>query len=382
MLKFQRTKLVDIINLDNERLAAHGVLNDHIFGLEIDIVVAIDTLVIETIKGQWHREETPECSRAIPLLQEAIGFPIDDPAISKKINKTVGRRACPHFANLLVECCDAVKEAALIINWEQAKNADPELTFTQFLAGEKAEGVDDQSSVVVTTADNPLKEVAHPSSVPNKDTGEGFVIDLHAHTFPASPCSAVSVDRLIKEAQRIGLDALCLTDHNHVWEPHKIKDLTQKHGFLVLSGNEITTDQGDMLVFGMSQDIQGIIKLEDLRPLVDKSKGFMVAAHPFRGFLVFDTSQIGMTVQKAIQRPAYKQVHAIEVLNGKVTAEENRFARDVAEHLGLPGTGGSDAHDLEDVGKYATRFHDAIHSEQDLVAALHSGNFNPITFRT
>jgi len=381
VLKFQRTKLVDIVNLDNERLAVHGVLNDHIFGLEIDIVVTIDALVIETIKGQWHREETPECFRAIPLLQEAIGLSFDDPSASKKINKTVGRRACPHFANLLIECCDAAKEAARIINWERAKNTDPDLTFDQFLAGEKPDGVDNQSSLIATAAGKPPQEAARASSVPNKETGEGFIIDLHAHTFPASQCSAVNVDQLIKEAQRIGLDALCLTDHNHVWEPHTIKNLTQKHGFLVLSGNEITTDQGDMLVFGMSQDIQGIIKLEELKPLVDASKGFLIAAHPFRGFLVFDTSHIGMTVQKAIQRPAFKQVHAIEVLNGKVTAQENRFARDVAEHLGLPGTGGSDAHDLEDVGKYATRFHDPIHSEQDLVVALHSGNFNPITFR-
>ncbi len=381
MLKFQRTKLVDIVNLDNQRLAVHGVLDDHIFGLEIDIVVTIDTLVIEAIKGQWHREETPECSRAIPLLQEAIGISIGDVAISKKINKTVGRRACPHFANLLVECCDAVKEAALIINWERAKNINPDLTFGQFLTGDQAEAVTEQDREAGTVENVPRNERSQPSSIPDKDITNGFVVDLHAHSFPASQCSAISVDRLIQEAQRIGLNALCLTDHNHVWEPRKIKDLTQKHGFLVLGGNEITTDQGDMLVFGMSNDVQGIITLEELRPLVDASKGFIIAAHPFRGFLVFDTSQIGMTVEKAIQRPVYQKVHAIEVLNGKVTAHENRFARDVAEQLGLPGTGGSDAHELEDIGKYATCFHDAIHSEQDLVAALHGGNFNPIAFR-
>jgi len=382
VLKFQRTKLVDIVNIDNARLAVHGVLNDHIFGLEIDIVVTIDTLVIETIKGQWHREETPECSRAIPLLQEAIGFPIGDAAISKKINKTVGRRACPHFANLLVECCDAVREAALIINWERAQNTNPDLTFEQFLTGDQAEAVTEQDRKVVTIEHEPRNEESQPSSIPDKDITDGFVVDLHTHSFPASQCSAVSVDRLIEEAQRIGLNALCLPDHNHVWQPRTIKDLTQKHGFLVLSGNEITTDQGDMLVFGMSKDVQGIIKLEELRPLVDASKGFIIAAHPFRGFLVFDTSQIGMTVEKAIQRPVYQKVHAIEVFNGKVTAHENRFACDVAERLGLPGTGGSDAHDLEDVGKYATRFHDAIHCEQDLVDALHRGNYTPVVFRT
>ena len=36
-----------------------------------------------------------------------------------------------------------------------------------------------------------------------------------------------------------------------------MEDLRQKHGFLILRGNEITTDQGDILVFGLEEDIQG-----------------------------------------------------------------------------------------------------------------------------
>jgi predicted metal-dependent phosphoesterase TrpH len=157
--------------------------------------------------------------------------------------------------------------------------------------------------------------------------------------------------------------------------------LTQKHGFLVLRGNEITTDQGDMLVFGMYRDVKGIITLAELKQLIDDSDGYMIAAHPFRGFLVFNTSQIGLTAEKAMARPVFKMVHAIEVLNGKVTDQENAFAGTVAAGLNLPATGGSDAHDIKDVGKYSTRFSQAIQNEKDLLAALKAGDFEPFEHR-
>ena len=381
MLKFQRTKLVDVVNVDDATLSVHGILTDHIFGLEVDVTIAIDTQVIESIQGQWHREETPECSRAIPFLQEAVGLSIEDGAVNQKINKSVGRRACPHFANLLVECCDTAKQAILVIRWEKARALEPDLTFEQFLSGDHAAGTPPGPEATITVAHPGPEQRPHTTAATQSRT-DGFIVDLHTHTFPASQCSTIGVDQLVVEARHIGLDAICLTDHNHVWTSAQVRDLTQKHGFLVLNGNEITTDQGDMLVFGLAEDIQGIIPFQDLRKRVDASGGFMIAAHPFRGFLVFDTSQIGMTVQKAIARPVYQQVNAIEVLNGKVTVKENRFASEVAAGLGLPGTGGSDAHELEEIGKYATRFDDTISNDQELLAALHSGGYGPIQFRT
>ena len=206
-------------------------------------------------------------------------------------------------------------------------------------------------------------------------------MDLHIHTFPASQCSSSSADDMLQEAVNIGLDAVCITDHNIVWKPADIQALSDKHGIPVFRGNEITTDQGDMLVFGMHKDVQGIIKLQDLKQMVDEADGFMIAAHPFRGFLIFNTNEIGLTVEKAMQRPALKMVHALEVLNGKVTERENVFAGKVAEGLNMPATGGSDAHDVIGVGKYATCFEAPIANEKELVEALKSGAYAPCRFR-
>ncbi|MEW5722434.1 MAG: PHP domain-containing protein, partial [Thermodesulfobacteriota bacterium] len=197
----------------------------------------------------------------------------------------------------------------------------------------------------------------------------------------ASPCSSADVHDLIAEAKRIGLGGLCLTDHNHLWPAEAVEELRQRHGFLVLRGNEITTDQGDMLVFGLDKGIGNFMRLEDLRREVDAAGGFIILAHPFRGFLVVGLAQTGLTVDKAAERPLFRHVDALEVLNGKVTASENEFAARVAANLGLPATGGSDAHEVGEVGLYATSFEAEITDERSLVRALRGGRYEPIRFR-
>lgn len=381
MLKFQRNKLVSIFQDNPDALRVHGLLDDHIFGLELDVMIRIDDSTIQFIDGKWNREETPECSRAVPFLQEAMGFRIDSQDLSQQINKVISRQSCPHFANLLLECCTAAQEAIQIKKWEAARSEQPELTFEAYVTGVEIEAAEKQrnaSEILIESGNEASPKGTDRQS--QKITG-GFVVDLHTHSFPASQCSTTNVNDLIQEAKRIQLDAICLTDHNHVWDPNVIEDLNQKHAFHVFRGNEVTTDQGDMLVFGMYTDVRGIIKLTDLRKMVDEVDGFLIAAHPFRGFLVFNASQIGLTVEKAIQRSAYKQVHSLEILNGKVTEKENHFAGKVAAGLNLPAIGGSDAHEISGVGKYATRFRYPIENERELVRALKSGQYEPCAFR-
>ena len=354
MLKYSRNKLISVVREDYGMLSVHGILDDDIYSLELDLVIRIADLQIIAINGKWNRWTTSECYRAEKILQEAVGFCIED-GFTDKIHKIIGRKACRHFANLLVECCFSAKDAALVADFDNQTGQKEEKSLAET-----------DKSIKAVSPDKPLKGVA---------------IDLHLHTSPASPCSSANVDLIIKEAQKIGLDGICLTDHNFVWQPDKIEELRQRHGFMVLAGNEITTDQGDMLVFGLYRDIKGIIRLEDLRDEVNKAEGFIIVAHPFRGFLTFGVGEIGLSIEKAVQRPLFKYVDAVEVLNGKVTEKENLFAAEVASSLGLPATGGSDAHEVSEIGRYATIFSDVIKNESDLVQALKGGKYMPIEFR-
>jgi predicted metal-dependent phosphoesterase TrpH len=380
MLKFARNKLVSIYRKDEDTLLAHGILEDDIYGLEMDVAIGLSSLEILSIEGRWKRTENSECPRAIPFLQEAVGFRMGE-GFSQKVRKIIGRKACRHFADILLECCDAAQMAANVIRWETEKEKRPDLRFDDFFSedmGEAASPPEDFS----TSGEERLKPKGE--GVPAKEqvrADEGMVIDLHVHTSPASPCSSATVDEIIQEAKRIGLDGICLTDHNHVWDPGEVVDLGRKYNFLILRGNEITTDQGDVVVFGLEKDIKGIVKLEDLREEVSKAKGFIIVVHPFRGFLTFGIGKLGLTPEKAMERPLFSLVDAVEVMNSKVTEKENSFAAKVAEGLSLPATGGSDAHEVSEVGIFATRFSQVVTDEKDLIDALRDGSYAPIAYR-
>ncbi|MGD9225574.1 MAG: PHP domain-containing protein [Desulfobacterales bacterium] len=379
--------MTNVVIKDADTLAVHGVLDDDIYSLEIDVTIQLSEFKILSLNGKWHRYTTPDCPRAIPPLQGAIGFRIDDAGFNQAVHKMIGRKACRHYANLLIECCDSARAAALIHNWKDAKKNHPDLSFDDFINGEKSRSTLGRmhSSVHVEKTRQPDQRISTKKETAGDVSGtklsSGFTIDLHVHTYPASPCSSATEDDLIQEAKRIGLDAICFTDHNFVWDPERIRALQKKHEFLILRGNEITTDQGDMLVFGLDEDIQGIISIEALKQKVMAANGFMIAAHPFRGFLTFDTAHLGMTPQKAMQRSLFKLVDALEVLNGKVTPKENQFAHQVARSLNLPAIGGSDAHEVFEVGQYATRFSKPIQNEAELVNALKSDNYEAIAYR-
>ncbi len=351
-LEFMRSKLVNVTRPDPETLAVHGVLDDSIYSLELDFRVRIADLRIFGIAGRWHRWTTPECPRALEFLDEAEGFFLDD-EIEPRIHKSIGRHACRHFANLFLECISAGRQALAELNRTAAPAAvaDPAA-----VSGDPA----------AVTAEAAFRKASRPR------TGE-FVVDLHLHTAPASPCASAAVADMIAAARARGLDAVCLTDHNYVWGEKEISELREKHDFPVLRGNEIVTDQGDMLVFGYNEDVRGVIGLAELKKRVAAAGGVVIAAHPFRGFLTFGAEDVGLTVERAREREMFKWVDGIEVLNGRVTNSENRLAREVAAALELPATGGSDAHQVSEVGLYATAFPTPLSDEKSLVAALRSG---------
>jgi predicted metal-dependent phosphoesterase TrpH len=394
MLKFARNKLITIHRKDPNTLLVHGVLEDDIYGLEVDAEVRLPEARFVKVVGRWTRYTTPECPRALAYIHEAEGLQIDA-QIEHALQKTVGRNGCRHYVTLLIECCKSVQETMMVLDWEAARQHQPGLSLSDFIAN--ASPLPAKTPPRIDTAPAPPgpkvssapgdaadKPVAQPLIAPgNRPFPGSFVIDLHTHSFPASPCGTASVDELIQEAQRIGLDGICLTDHNFSWPAEKVEALRQKHGFLVLRGNEITTDQGHMVVFGLERDLggTGLIKLEKLSAAVRDANGFLIVAHPFRGFLTFGVEQLGLTVEKASARSLFQWVDGVEGLNGMVTDAENTFASRVCRRLGLPSTGGSDAHSVSKIGCYATEFTEPIHNEVELVAALRLGNYRPVVFR-
>jgi predicted metal-dependent phosphoesterase TrpH len=179
-----------------------------------------------------------------------------------------------------------------------------------------------------------------------------------------------------REAARLGLDAICFTEHHRIWPREELDQLEAIAGIKIFSGTEITTDQGDILVFGLARAIPEVMPIADLRRQVAGDGGYMIVAHPFRGFRLFGLGQLGMDSKSAAERPVFAYVDAVEVCNGRLTQAENTTAVEVADQLGLPGVAGSDAHRLDEIGHCVTTINGNPKDEHELVEALRAGSFS------
>ncbi len=142
------------------------------------------------------------------------------------------------------------------------------------------------------------------------------------------------VDKLVAHSF---IKVAAVTDHDSVRGCRATVELASAYpDILIIPGVEISTPRGDMLILGT----------EELPPrpwtpqaVVNYAKsigGVSIVAHPYREYGMGDLAR------------NYK-VDAIEVLNGGSAASMNNQAKELAKSMGLPGTAGSDAHQMSEL---------------------------------
>lgn len=217
-----------------------------------------------------------------------------------------------------------------------------------------------------------------------------MIIDLHVHTSRGSGDSSLSPQELVAEARRIGLQGACLTEHGGPWDRFEFQRFaSQQDGLLLVPALEVETEVGHITLFGLSIYVGGIANPQELRRVADASGAYVVLAHPFRNMfhkipfspnLLFkEPARYPATADEALEHPIFQLVDAIEVANGGNTDEENTFAWEVAQRLGKPMVGGSDAHSANGLGRCVTVFPEPLSSPDQFLKALHAGRFYPAT---
>lgn len=201
-----------------------------------------------------------------------------------------------------------------------------------------------------------------------------MIVDIHVHTSFLSSCSSLDPEEAVRAAREAGLDGICFTDHCRLWPQPELERLSEKWDFPVFGGMEVETREGHMLVFGLDEELPGLVAASDLRAKVELAGGAMVYAHPFRGFLLFGFGDLQMTVREACARPVFRLVDAVETLSGKSTKNENNLALEVCKQLSLSGAGGSDAHSAREIGRCVTVFSQQIKNTAELVECLKRGD--------
>ncbi len=170
---------------------------------------------------------------------------------------------------------------------------------------------------------------------------ELWQVELHSHTLWSKDC-VVSFDAIIKLCERRGVNRIAITDHNTAAGALALANLAPD---LVIVGEEIMTDRGEILGYFMQESIPaGLTPDETIRRLRDQGAVISVS-HPF------DRLRKGAWHEEDLLKIIDK-VDAIEVFNARcMFAEDNLKAQVFAQRHNLTGTVGSDAHSRIEYGR-------------------------------
>ena len=184
--------------------------------------------------------------------------------------------------------------------------------------------------------------------------------DFHIHS-RFSYDSLLSPKRIVRIAEKRGLDGIAITDHNTIkgaFEASKFNN-----SIYVIVGSEIETEIGDVIGLFLNEEITS----KYFGEVVDEIKsqdGLVVLPHPYKK-------------KMGIPNELLRKVDLIETLNGRLSPELNYKAQTLAKNKGMPIIGGSDAHISASIASVKTIFNcekHAIHDVEDIKRLLLKGD--------
>jgi predicted metal-dependent phosphoesterase TrpH len=192
-----------------------------------------------------------------------------------------------------------------------------------------------------------------------------YAVELHTHS-RYSHDGRDSVPELLEAAERVGLDAIAVTDHDTVDGGLEVASLAEDYGLLGIPGIEVTSNDGHVLGLGVRTPIAAGQTFAETLSSIRDAGGIAIVPHPFQ------ESRHG--VLASIDEAELATADAIEVYNSRlITGRANRQAASFADRVGVPATAGSDAHVSEMVGRAVTNVDAANRTVDDILDAIVAG---------
>lgn len=182
--------------------------------------------------------------------------------------------------------------------------------------------------------------------------------------------STIRPEALVARARLAGLDAVCITEHHSYDLSAPFEPIAGKENYTIFRGLEYRAAEGHLLIYGVRAgkgDLLPGLPMQQIVDWVNRRGGAAVAAHPYQ------TALIGRALGDRVLQ--ITGLAAVETLNGSLVPTDNRRAREASRRMGLPGTGGSDAHGIQALGSAFTCFPAPINSEAELVRALKGNGY-------
>ena len=176
-------------------------------------------------------------------------------------------------------------------------------------------------------------------------------------------------------AKKKGLTGFCVTDHNTVSMAKEIQAAQRDFAdFLLIPGIEVSTRQGHCLALGVTGLIRRDRTLAETLEEIEAAGGVGVPSHPYR--LVHGVGEAGLF-------NALKGLRAIETFNARDNRRgNNKRAYAFADKHRLGGTGGSDAHQIFEIGNAYAAFKEPVETVDDFVQDVRKGRSAGFGVRT
>lgn len=166
-------------------------------------------------------------------------------------------------------------------------------------------------------------------------------IETHCHTFVSEDSLARPAD-LVAAARRKGLDRVIITDHNSITGALAARAIDPE---LVIVGEEIMTLQGELLAFFVQELVPPGLEALQTIEILRQQGAFISVSHPF------DRMRGGHWDLPDLEA-IVPLIDAIEIFNARCMHNGyNEQAETFARLRSLPGTAGSDAHALFELGR-------------------------------
>ena len=194
---------------------------------------------------------------------------------------------------------------------------------------------------------------------------EDGVADVHTHTmysgfskysYLSFPDSVTTPKKAVRIAEKIGLDHLCITDHNTI---KGAVEARKYNNDLVVIGEEIRSKSGEIIGLFLQEEIKQGLSAEETIELIHEQDGVAFAPHPFSVYCPCVGNELqelrldGIEVFNSLHRDGYSNALALESCNG---------------HAKL---GGSDAHSSSMIGNGYTTF--SGNSQEEFRKAIKKG---------
>lgn len=186
--------------------------------------------------------------------------------------------------------------------------------------------------------------------------------------------SKVKVEELLETARDRGLDVVCISDHDEIEGSLKALKLAKKYGLVCIPGEEITSAEGHLLVYGVKKKVPTKLSAIETVGLVHKMGGIVVAPHPFNIQGIFH-SRDGKKLLGKIDLDA---IEVYSALKGNFVQQ----SIDYAEKYHLPQMSGSDSKTVWNIGYVYTEIEVKSRDSTSIINAIKAGSTKPVVKKT